>query len=320
MRVVAGVDLDPACRYPFERNISAPFFQRDVCSLRGDVVREWFGPATVKVLAGCAPCQPFSGYTTRHHEIDERWKLLLEFGRLVVEVKPDIVTLENVPRLAHLALWDDFVSTLRHENFAVAWSVLDAADFGVPQNRRRLVLLASRHGEINLPRPNVRDRATVRQAISFLPVIKAGDQSRSDPLHTTRGLTARNLARIKNSRPGRTWRDWPKAMRVKCHMSETGKTYPSVYGRMSWDKPSPTITTQFYGFGNGRFGHPDQHRAISLREGALLQSFPPDYRFVPAGKRISFREVGRLIGNAVPPNLAYAIGVAIHDHIQTFSL
>jgi DNA (cytosine-5)-methyltransferase 1 len=104
-------------------------------------------------------------------------------------------------------------------------------------------------------------------------------------------------------------------MRAFCHLSDTGKTYPSVYGRMSWDKPAPTITTQFYGFGNGRFGHPEQDRAITLREGAILQSFPEDFRFAPCEGRVNFRQIGRLIGNAVPPALAQAIGDAIVSHV-----
>ncbi|MDO9296996.1 DNA cytosine methyltransferase [Bradyrhizobium sp.] len=313
--IAAGIDLDPACQFPFEKNIGAPFLQLDVGSLSNEAVAELFS-SKVRVLAGCAPCQPFSGYTTRRRAIDPRWQLLLEFLRIAEGVKPEIVTLENVPRLAHLPLWTTFVSRLEAAGYHVTWGILDAAQYGVPQNRRRLVLLGSRFGKIDLPKAKKSTAPTVRSAISGLRGISAGKKNENDPLHAARALTARNLARIRIARPAGTWKEWPKHMRAACHTSEKGRTYPSVYGRMSWDKPAPTITTQFYGFGNGRFGHPDQDRAITLREGSLLQSFPKSFKFAEDGLRVNFRAIGRLIGNAVPPALAQAIGKAIVDHVR----
>ncbi|NEW97170.1 DNA cytosine methyltransferase [Rhodopseudomonas sp. BR0G17] len=315
VKVVAGIDLDPACRFPFEQNIAADFLQADISTLEAKAVDDLFGNAKIRVLAGCAPCQPFSGLTTKRRGTDERWELLLHFLRIAKETGPHVITVENVPRLSHLPLWGSFVEGLEQEGYHIAWEVLDASRYGVPQSRRRLVLLASKLGPIHLPEPTVRKLRTVQDAIGTLPVIAAGLPNSADPLHTSRALTMRNLARIRNSQPAGTWRDWPKRMRVACHKADTGRTYPSVYGRMSWDKPSPTITTQFYGFGNGRFGHPVQDRAITLREGAILQSFPPSFKFVPDGRRINFREIGRLIGNAVPPALAEAIGQAIVRHV-----
>jgi DNA (cytosine-5)-methyltransferase 1 len=317
IRIAAGIDLDPACRFPFESNIGSSFVEADICEVSPAAVKALFGDAKIRVLAGCAPCQPFSGYTTRRRAIDRRWELLMEFLRIVEEVRPEIVTLENVPRLAHLKLWDDFVSRLQAAQYHVAWGILDAALFGVPQNRRRLVLIASRLGPIDLPAPKASKLRSVRVVIGGLPSIQAGKKNSKDPLHSSRALTDRNLARIRIAKPAGTWRQWPVSMRVECHQSATGKTYPSVYGRMSWDKPSPTITTQFYGFGNGRFGHPEQDRAISLREGALLQSFPKGFKFINHGARVNFRQIGRLIGNAVPPALAFAIGKAIVQHVKS---
>lgn len=314
--IAAGIDLDPACRHPFERNIDAPFLEQDVASLGASTVAGLFGDAPYRVLAGCAPCQPFSGYTTKRRATDERWQLLLEFLRIASTVRPEIVTVENVPRLIYLPLWDRFVACLQASGYHVAWKILDAADFGVPQKRRRLVLLGSKLGAIELPAPIAGERPTVRSAIGNLPKLRAGQGSPDDPLHCTRVLTEPNLARVRASRPGGTWRQWPSEMKLACHQTEAGRTYPSVYGRMSWDQPSPTITTQFYGFGNGRFGHPEQDRAISLREGAILQSFPADFTFAPKERRLSFREIGRLIGNAVPPKLAQAIGLAIVSHLS----
>jgi DNA (cytosine-5)-methyltransferase 1 len=118
------------------------------------------------------------------------------------------------------------------------------------------------------------------------------------------------------SKPGGTWRDWDEDLVAECHQVDTGRGYASVYGRMSWDEPSPTITTQFFGFGNGRFGHPDQDRALSLREGAMLQGFPQDYQFVDPGKPVQFKKIGRLIGNAVPVKLANAIAAAVREHLE----
>jgi DNA (cytosine-5)-methyltransferase 1 len=315
IRIAAGIDLDPACRYPFERNIGALFLEKDVSALQPATLVALFGAAKVRLLAGCAPCQPFSGYTTRRRAIDRRWQLLLDFLRLIESVRPELVTLENVPRLIHLPLWGRFVEGLQRAGYHVSWNVLDTSQYGVPQTRRRLVLLGSRLGEMRLPEPTIIEPITVRSAIGSLPSIQAGVRSGADPLHSARALTPHNIARIQASNPAGTWREWPQRLRVLCHQSATGKTYPSVYGRMSWDRPAPTITTQFYGFGNGRFGHPEQDRAITLREGSLLQSFPLEFEFLPEGRRVSFREIGRLIGNAVPPALGRALGQVLSDHV-----
>lgn len=315
LTVKAGIDLDPACRFPFVRNIKAPFQQQDVAKLTSSGIRSLFSSKATRVLAGCAPCQPFSGYTSSNAKTDDRWQLLLEFLRLARDLRPEIVTMENVPRLSHLDLWDQFVAELKTLEYHVDWAVLDATDFGVPQARRRLVLLASRLGPIHIPKATATKPKTVRDAIGRLPPINAGEASQSDHLHATRVLTDINLQRIRRSTEAGTWRDWPDDLRTACHRKTSGKTYPSVYGRMSWDAPSPTITTQFYGFGNGRFGHPTQDRALSLREGAVLQSFPKTFAFVERGEKINFRALGRLIGNAVPPLLGKEIGRTILRHV-----
>jgi DNA (cytosine-5)-methyltransferase 1 len=316
--IAAGIDVDPLCRYPFEHNIGSPFIERDVSDVGSPSVRKLFGKARFRVLAGCAPCQPFSGYNTKHHAADERWKLLLEFLRLAKDVRPEIVTMENVPRLVHLPLWGRFVKELQSAKYHVAWGVLDASHFNVPQRRRRLVLLASRLGPIELPQSAGGDVPSVRSAINSLPHVAAGGKDAVDPLHAARSLRPQNLERIRLSKPAGTWRDWPTHMRADCHRSKSGRTYPSVYGRMSWDEPSPTITTQFFGFGNGRFGHPEQDRAITLREGAILQSFPSEFQFASPAAQLSVVQIGRLIGNAVPPALGRAIGATIVAHVRSF--
>ncbi len=314
--VKAGIDLDPTCRHPIEKNTDAIFECRDVSDVRAEELSEWFGKADVRVLAGCAPCQPFSTYSQSRKSKDDRWKLLRQFQRLALAVRPEVVTMENVPGLKTQSVWKDFVSALRGVGYHVSWQEVACEEYRIPQSRRRLVLLASLLGPIELRRPGQSEVMTVKEAIGDLPALKAGESSQDDPLHASSSLTPKNIERIRASVPGGTWRDWPRDLRAPCHLKETGKTYPSVYGRMEWNKPAPTMTTQCYGFGNGRFGHPEQDRAISLREAAILQSFPKDYSFLPEGEEVTFSRLGTLIGNAVPPKLGEVIGSSILHHLE----
>ena len=228
--------------------------------------------------------------------------------------------MENVPRLINFRggeTFRKFVDTLMAAKYHVAWGVLYGPDFGLAQMRSRLVLLASRLGQIELPAPTHRDcYRTVQDEIGDLPTLDHGDVDENDALHCASRLSETNARRIASSKPGGTWRDWEDDLVADCHKAVTGKGYSSVYGRMTWTVPAPTITTQFYGFGNGRFGHPDQNRALSLREGALLQGFPRDYEFVVPGHRIQIKKACRLIGNAVPVHLAKAIAKAVRVHIE----
>lgn len=313
--VELGVDIDPACRYPYEANNSAPFLQKSVEELAVHDLADALEGAPYTLLAGCAPCQPFSTYQQKLGPSDERWNLLSHFGRLVDQVEPDLVTMENVPNLAKQTVFKKFVSRLERRGFHVTYEVVNCVDFGVPQHRNRLVLLASRLGPIALKRAKLKPK-TVRGAIGSLPALKAGEYCLADPLHQAAELSPLNMKRIKASVPGGSWKNWDKDLIADCHKRSTGKTYPSVYGRMEWDEPAPTMTTQYFGFGNGRFGHPEQHRAISLREGAILQSFPKSYRFVPPGAPVYCKTIGRLIGNAVPVRLGEAIGKTLMAHVE----
>jgi DNA (cytosine-5)-methyltransferase 1 len=314
--VVAGIDVDTDCEYPYEANNNSIFHLRDIAKLDFSFVQSLFPPNGLRVLAGCAPCQPFSRYARSAATRPDRWTLLQDFGRIAVGVKPDVITMENVPELLHHEVFECFVSSLLAAGYSVSHQVLHCAEFGVPQQRKRLVLLASIHGDVQLPWPTLepRDFITVRSTIAHLPAIEAGKADANDAIHRSCRLSEINLKRIAASTPGGTWRDWPKHLVAKCHILESGATYPSVYGRMIWDAPAPTITTQFFGYGNGRFGHPDQNRAISLREGAMLQSFPKKYKFHPPQTYVSAQRLGKLIGNAVPVKLGEAIGKAIKRH------
>ena len=318
--VRAGVDMDPACRYPFERNNQTVFLERDVAELSGEKVTGLFAEGERKILVGCAPCQPFSTYS--HNRANGKWRLLREFGRLVREVKPDIVSMENVARLTTFRngeLFADFLGVLADTGYEHVWyDIVDCADFSVPQTRQRLVVLASRIGSIRLrwPAHPPPGRVSVRDAIGHLQSIGAGEQDPTDPLHRTSRLSPTNLARIRASRPGMSWRAWDPDLVAPCHRKPSGRWYGSVYGRMSWDELAPTITTQCTGFGNGRFGHPEQDRAISLREAALLQTFPARYEFFEPGKPWHISTAARLIGNAVPVALARAIARSIGETLD----
>jgi DNA (cytosine-5)-methyltransferase 1 len=318
--VLAGVDFDEACHHPYEANHKGTaFYKRDVANLEASEIGSWFGDAPIRVLAGCAPCQPFSSYAQRYETVGtERWGLLNHFARLVGEIEPDIVTMENVPTVTKHEVFDDFVATLEGLGYEVWYEVVDSSDYGLPQRRRRTVLLASLLGPIKLREPNASDAKTVRDALKGLPRLQQGGSNKKDPLHAASGLSPLNVERIKASKPGGSWRDWPEHLIAKCHRKKTGKTYPGVYGRMKWDEPAPTLTTQFFGFGNGRFGHPTQDRGLSLREGAILQGFPQDYSFVPDGQPIQFTVLGRLIGNAVPVELGRVIGESIMKHVKDY--
>jgi DNA (cytosine-5)-methyltransferase 1 len=320
MSIAAGIDLDASCQYAYESNIEAPFLESDVRDVTAGQLGHIWAPGYVRLLAGCAPCQPFSPYRRGvDTSAEKQWPLLDEFGRLVSETLPELVTMENVPRIGSSIVFQRFVSLLERLNYHTAWETCYGPLFGLPQHRRRLVLLASRLGPIDSPAPVSDPTATtVRTAIAALPPLEAGETHADDPLHKCRSLAPVNLERIRASRPGGTWEDWPEDLRAPCHRRSSGASFRNVYARMTWDEPSPTITTLAYNYGAGRFGHPDQDRAISLREAALLQGFPAGYRFVSPGTPVRLNAVSRMIGNAVPPPIAASAGRHILAHVAEY--
>lgn len=326
IKVAAGFDIDDSCSFIYDKNTESKFVKCDVSELTQESLNSYYpGEARIKILVGCAPCQPFSrlsGKYRRNGYKDDKWKLLYSFGQLIKTGLPDVVSMENVPDIEKTDILKDFILILEQNNYTVFAKTVYCPDYGVPQKRKRFVLLASRHGKIELVPPKyTRDTyRTVRDAIGNLPPIAAGEQDPFDPMHRACSLSYINLERIRQSVPGGTWMDWKKELVGKCHQRKSGATFPSVYGRMQWDEPSPTITTQFFGYGNGRFGHPEQDRAISLREGAILQSFPYDYIFCDDSHPISFNKMGMHIGNAVPVELGRAIGESIINHLCSVNL
>ena len=283
--IIAGFDIDDTCKYAYENNNKSKFYNQDIKTVTIEQINNLFANYDIKVLAGCAPCQPFSSYAFKVKDKDKnKYDLLYEFGRIVEGVLPDIVTMENVSQILSFKqkpVLNDFVDLLKKNQYQVDYKIVYCPDYGIPQTRKRIVLLASRLGKISLiPPTHTKNKyKTVRQTIGKLPPIKAGEICPSDPLHRARALSELNLRRIESTPIKGSWKDWDESLILDCHKKDSGKSFGSVYGRMNWDEPAPTMTTLCTGLGNGRFGHPEQNRAISLREAAMFQTFPKSYKF-----------------------------------------
>ena len=324
IQVLAGIDSNPNCHDTYEKNNHNIYLECDICKLTPEQLKEKFpqlnNPDDV-MLVGCAPCQPFS--LLRREEFDEDGKsiphksvnLLTEFGRFVKAIKPAHVLVENVPGIKGKGstVLDSFKHMLENEGYQWDEKTLYAKDYGVPQNQRRYVLIASRLFEPKIPNathgkgPNLLPYRTVRQTISKYPAIDAGETCKTISNHHSANLSELLLQRIKATpHNGGSRTDWPEDLVLKCH--KTFKGHTDVYGRMKWDEPSPTLTVKCFSLSNGRFGHPEQNRAISLREAAALQTFKDNYVFYG-----SVQEIGKQIGNAVPVLLAKVMG----DYVLT---
>ena len=317
--VLGGIDIDESCKETYEKNNHAKFLQADISNLSKKEVGKFFGIRRNQrelIFVGCSPCQYYSNIKTDKRKSQNSRLLLEDFQEFVEYFRPGYVFIENVPGLDKNpeSPLGKFKTFLTNNNYAFANDVLNAKYFGVPQNRRRYVLLATRlRKKIELPKPDKTNVVTVRKAIgdeSRFPSIKAGHQDDSQFKHSAASLSKKNLQRIINTDcNGGDRRSWPKKLQLECYRNHTG--HYDVYGRMYWDKPSPAITTRFISYSNGRYGHPEQNRAISLREGAVLQSFPIDYDFYSTSQGT----IAKMIGNAVPPELAKRIAITIKGTI-----
>lgn len=318
--VLAGIDYEKACKQTYEANIGkGKFIQANVFDL---TERELQKGLKLKrnddnlLLIGCSPCQFWSIINTDKTKSKESKNLLIEFERFVKYFTPGYVVVENVPgvlRNKEESGLQDFIVWLEQSNYKVHFEIHNTNDYGVPQNRKRFTLVANRIGDDKIfPQKDEGKKLVVRDVIGVpngFAKIKAGHRDESDFMHTVPNitdLTLRRLKRVKADGGNRLgFKDNPE-LQLKCFIGKD-TSFKDTFGRLWWDRPSPTITTKFFSVSNGRFVHPVEHRALSLREGATLQSFPKDYKFFGT----SHTAIARLIGNAVPPEYAKRIGQAI---------
>ena len=317
IKVLGGYDICSEYKDTYEKNNKCKFVVEDIRNV--DKERIYLDFPSVKgneddlLFSGCAPCQPFSKQrrsANEHADVN----LLFEFGRIVGFIKPAYVLVENVPGLKGRGekVFNEFISILKKNSYFLSYRVINAKDYGVPQNRSRLVLLASRLSQPKIPNglfgKDKHPYKTVKDAISHFPPIEAGGTHQKIFNHSASSLSELNMKRIENTpHSGGDRRSWPTSLVLNCHRKgHTGHT--DVYGRMDWVKVAPTLTAKCFSLSNGRYGHPEQNRAISLREAAAIQTFGDNYVFY--GNRTS---IGRQIGNAVPVKLAEELALYIVD-------
>jgi len=320
--VLAGIDNDGSCRETFERNNEGSvFLEKDVATYSPvDLERDLkIGKnEDGMIFAGCAPCQFWSIINTSKEKSKKTKDLILDFQRFVEYFRPGFIMVENVPGISSKkeSPMGRFIGTIESLGYKVARGVTDMSLYGVPQKRRRFTLLASRVSEICLPKPTnkkvlVKDVLGVKNGF---PKIEAGTKDKTKFLHAAAGLSPKNIERLrmteKNGGNREKWKN-KKGYKLTCY-SLGDKRFVDTYARMWWDRPSPTITTKFLSISNGRFAHPEENRAISLREGATLQTFPKEYEFISEG----VGSIAKMIGNAVPPKFAKIIGDQIIDSIS----
>jgi len=321
MDIVFGIDSNKDAGETFKLNFpNSIFMNMDIRELDVSVVDEIIEENKMAedyiLFSGCAPCQPFSSQNKNKVDDDPRIDLLGEFSRFVRNILPDFVFVENVPGIQKISRKSrpflGFVDTLNVLGYHYEYKVLPALWFGVPQKRERLVLVASKHKAIKLPSithdGQINPYSTVKDWIFDLPIIDAGCIHPDVPDHETAKLAPINIERIKVTPEGGGREYWPEHLILQCHKHHIGHT--DVYGRLSWDKPASSLTTKCTSYSNGRFGHPVQNRALSVREAACLQTFPRDYKFYGA-----LQSKARQIGNAVPPLMAEVIGREIMKYI-----
>lgn len=313
--VVGAVEMYPlACGTYADNHVGVRLWQDDIRDLTGEQILAGIGlrPGQLDLLAGCPPCQGFSSLRTlngRQAPVEPRNDLVREYGRLVAELEPRAVLMENVPGLAHDERMAELTDLLEDLGYPArnGCRVLNAADYGVPQNRRRLVLSAARGGQIK-PAALAASRHSVREALAGLPPAGAS----GDPLHDLPEKRSARVAALIRQVPVDGGSRSALKEQLICHTGFDG--FKDVYGRMAWDRPAPTITGGCHNPSKGRFLHPEQHRAVTLREAALLQGFPPGYSFrLERGKLAA----ALMIGNAIPPDFVAAHAAPIAALLRT---
>jgi len=314
--VAAGVEIEQHAVSTFKVNHpETRVFKQDVTTVTGTDLLAETTERCIHLLAGCPPCQGFTSLTSKYRRADPRNRLIVELARLVEEARPLTLMIENVPGLAQKGkrLFNQFVRRIEAAGYNPEWDVLQVADYGIPQSRRRLVLLAGRGFSVPLPQAThsrtgdggQQKWKTIRSVIEGLATpqtlaqAKASAGVQGHDWHVVRELSAQNQRRLRHATPGESWRRIPQRLRPECHQDKEAG-FSNVYGRMRWDDVSPTITAGCTTLSKGRFGHPEENRTLSVREAALLQTFPADYVFSSP----YMEYVCEMIGNALPCDFA----------------
>lgn len=319
INVLGGIDIDPSCERTYvENNPGSKFIREDIQKLECETLERELGIGKNEddlIFIGCSPCQYWSRMITNKTKSRATMNLLSDFQKFVDYFRPGFVVIENVPGILNRfeeSPLSPFLDFLKQEGYDHSKGVINASHYGVPQTRRRFLLIASKVSKVPLPVPDTKKNPpTVRQFIGdgnkFQP-ISAGHKDQTPFIHSSALLSPNNLERLKlTSWDGGTRTAWKDtALQIPAYVGKDD-SFQDIYGRMFWDRPAPTITTKFYSITNGRFAHPEQDRAMSLREGATLQTFDTDYNFFFDTQAVA----GRLIGNAVPPQLALRIAQSI---------
>ena len=320
--VIAGVDFDVDAKETYElNNPGSIFINTDIKHLRSNYFEKKFN--LIKnddslIFVGCSPCQYYSVINTAKEKSIKSKNLLMNFARFIEYYRPGFVVVENVPGILTRkdSILPYFLKQLQKLGYGnIDYKIVDLCKYGVPQSRRRFSLIATRIEGIHVSLPQADDDVAVLKDFigvnhGFLP-IEAGHKDRTDFNHTAAGLSEICLRRIKKTKAdGGSRLDWANdpELQLSCFVGKDS-SFKDTFGRMWWDKPAPTITTKFFSLSNGRFGHPIENRAISIREGATLQTFPITYVF----KTKSIAATAKLIGNAVPCEYARRIGELIKN-------
>ena len=332
MEIAFGLDNDRDSSLTFSKNFPKAFFlAEDITQLSVAEVKAVLERHSSKysLFCGCAPCQPFTKQKTSARKNDGRISLLSNFGHIIKACLPDLVFVENVPgiRSSSNRMFSDFLNLLEEKNYITKYQVVSAQDYGAAQLRKRLVLIASRLSNIDIPAPTHGPLGefpykTVKDAIGDLPKLKAGEECNSKMIlnHRAANLSKLNLKRIKATpHDGGSRKKWRKSLIPECYkrrgingQKHIGHT--DCYGRLWWNRPAPGLTTRCISYSNGRFGHPEQDRALSIREAARIQGFPDSFVFVG-----NLGSMAKQIGNAVPVDLAIAFGKNFIKHLENLN-